>query len=284
MPRTEALALPALQAQLQRLITEPEGVEASLAAAGAAGGPGLAELVHGDRAIPPAARVAVYANAFFARLHGCLREDFGALARALGPAAFHDLVKTYLMVHPPRHPSLRHAGAHLADHLSAEPFAEIFSRRCSYAADLARLEWAIAEVFYAADVKPLARGDLAAIAPGGFAALRFEMAPALRLLACGWPVHRVRERFEREDDGAAWDAAPDLTPEPTWLCVFRPAEQVRYRALDRLEHTALAAACAGEPFDAICERLVAEVGDAHAAPRAAAFLASWVGDGLIVRV
>ena len=71
----------------------------------------------------PADRLAVYANAYFARIHDCLRDDFGALARALGPAAFHDLVKTYLMMHAPTRPSLRHAGAHLAEHLSTEPFA-----------------------------------------------------------------------------------------------------------------------------------------------------------------
>ena len=81
----------------------------------------------------------MYANAYFARLHACLRDDFPALARALGPAAFHDLVKTCLMMHPPTRPSLRHAGAHVAEHFATK-LAAIFARNRPYAADLARLE------------------------------------------------------------------------------------------------------------------------------------------------
>jgi hypothetical protein len=284
MTRADTPSLAAVQARLQRLISGPEGVEVALAAAGDASASGLAELVRGDRGLAPAARLSVYANAFFARLHDCLREDFGALARALGPAGFHDLVKTYLMVHPPRQPSLRHAGAHVAEHVSAAPFAAIFSRRCAYAADLARLEWAIAEAFSAADAPVLAREALAAVAPEDFGGLRFELAPSLRLLACDWPVHRVRERFDHEAAGAVWDAAPELAAEPTWLLVFRPGERVRYRALRRPDHAALAAARAGETFAAICERLAAEVGDAQAAARAAELLSSWIGDGLLARV
>jgi len=284
MERAEPPVLEAVQRRLLRIITEPDGVEAALAAEGDAGPDRLAGLVRGDRGIPPAARLSVYANAYFARLHDCLREDFGALARALGPDAFHDLVKTYLMMHPPARPSLRHAGAHLSAHLSSPPFAEIFSRGCPYAADLARLEWAIADAFLAADAPVLARAELGAVAPACWSRLRFETAPSLRLLACDWPVQVVRERFDREDAEVAWGAAPALAAAPTWLRVFRHGEQVRYRAITRPEHDALAAAMAGDSFAAICERLVATVGETQAAPQAAAWVSSWVADGLLARM
>ncbi len=279
----ESQALGAIQHQLWRLITEPSGVEAALAAEGDADGAELAALLRGDRGLPPVDRLAVYANAHFVRLHDCLRDDFGALARALGPAAFHDLVKTYLMMHPPTQPSLRHAGAHLAEHLSTEPFEEIFSRRCPYAADLARLEWAMTEAFYAADSPVLAREDLGAEAPGGWSGLRFEPVPSLQLLACAWPVHSVRARFDREDAEAACDEAPPLVVEPTYLRVWRLDERVRYRAIPALELEALGAARAGEPFAAICDRLDSAVGEAAAAQQAAALLSSWVSDGVLAR-
>lgn len=130
MARAESQSLGASQHWLRRLITEPDGVEAGLATVGDPEGAQLATIVRGDRGLAPVDRLAVYANAYFTRIHDCLREDFGALARALGPAGFHDLVKTYLMMHPPARPSLRHAGAHLAEHLATEPFAQIFARRC----------------------------------------------------------------------------------------------------------------------------------------------------------
>jgi putative DNA-binding protein len=281
---TEPQSLGAAQHWLRRLITEPGGVEVALAEIGDADGAQLAALVRGDRGLPAADRLAVYSNAYFARLHDCLRDDFGAAARALGPEAFHDLVKTYLMMHPPTRPSLRHAGAYLAEHLTTEPFAEIFSRRCPYVADLAQLEWAMAEAFYAADSPILVREELAAVAPEGWSELRFETVPSLRLLTCAWPVHVARERFDQDDGGElTGDEAPPLVAGPTWIRVWRLGESVRYRAITRLEVDALGAARDREPFAAICDRVASAVGAEEAAPQAAALLSSWVSDGLLAR-
>ena len=91
------MELGSLQEQLWRLITAPSGVEP------------VAGFLRGDAKASPGERLGVYANAYFARLHDCLAEDFPATARALGPDAFHDLVKTYLMVHPPDRPWLERA-------------------------------------------------------------------------------------------------------------------------------------------------------------------------------
>lgn len=283
MERAEPRALAAVQEQLWRLVTEPEGVDAALGPGGAAGRVELARLVRGDGGIEPVHRLAVYANAYFARIHDCLREDFGALACALGAAAFHDLVKTYLMMHPPTRPSLRHAGAHLAEHLSTSPFEAIFSRRCPYAADLARLEWAVIEAFYAPDSPVLSREDLAAVPSGDWGALRFEPSASLQILSCAWPVHEVRERFDREDAASVWDPVPALDAEPTDLCVWRQGERIRCRAISALEREALGAVGAGEPFAAICDRLAAAVGASEAAPKAAAMMAAWLTDGLLAR-
>ena len=142
-------ALDETQRWLARLITAPEGVGSALAAEGEGAAERLAALVRADRGLAPERRLDVYAHAYSARIEEALREDFGALAAALGGDAFHDLVLTYLMAHPPSRPSLREAGARLADHLATEPFAAIFGRVCPYAAELARLEWAMAEAFYA---------------------------------------------------------------------------------------------------------------------------------------
>lgn len=272
-----------MQQRLRRLITEPDGVEAALAAEGDEDGAELAALIRADHGLSPVDRLAVYANAYFARLHDCLREDFAALARALGPAAFHDLVKTYLMMHPPARPSLRHAGAHLAEHLATEPFAAIFARHCPYAADLARLEWAMTEAFYAEDAPVLAREQLATVEPEAWASLRFQAVPSLQLLTCAWPVHATRERFDREETEAAWDEAPRLADETTHIRVWRSEERVQYRAIDRIEFEALGAAQAGEDFAALCDRLVSAVGEAAAASQAATLVSSWVSQGVLAR-
>jgi len=270
-----ASALGALQQELWRLITAPSADEPP------ADDRELAALLRGDANASPGERLGVYANAYFARLHDCLADDFGATARALGPDAFHDLVKTYLMSHPPGQPSLRHAGAHLAAHLATPPFAEIFARRCAYAADLARLEWAIALAFAAPDAPALARSALAQIAPEEWPALRFTVTPSLHLLSCAWPVQIARERFEREGDDATWTSAPALEAGPTAIRVWRCDERVRFARIGEEERDALEGARAGKTFGELCDRVAAAVGEEQAAARAAALLSSWIADGLL---
>jgi hypothetical protein len=187
------------------------------------------------------------------------------------------------MVHPPSRPSLGDAGARLAEHLVTAPFAEIFARRCPYAADLARLEWAIAQAFTAPDARVVAREELAAVAPDAWPALRFALSPSLVLLDAAWPVQRVRERFEAEE-GADWREAPALSAEPTALRVWRWGETVRHAAIPALEREALVGVRAGETFAELCERVSAAVGEADAAARAAGLLAAWIADGLLADV
>src|SRR5437867_4232830 len=84
MERAGNPSLGAVQQRLRQLITEPDGVEAAPAAESTENGAALGELIRADRGLSPVDRLAVYANAYFARLHDGLREDFAALARALG--------------------------------------------------------------------------------------------------------------------------------------------------------------------------------------------------------
>ncbi|HVH07933.1 MAG TPA: putative DNA-binding domain-containing protein [Myxococcota bacterium] len=270
-------ALGETQRWLARLITAPEGVGAALAAEGEGAPTRLAALVRADRGLAAEERLDVYAHAYTARIEEVLREDFGALAAALGAEAFHDLVLTYLMANPPFRPSLREAGARLAEHLATEPFAGIFGRRCAHAADLARLEWAMAEAFYAEDAPVLAREALGDVAPDAFASLRFETSPSLRLLDCAWPVHRTRAAFD------AGEPAPSLAAEGAALAVWRHEERVRYRALAPLEAAALGAARAGATFGAICARIAEDEAADEVPARAAGFLATWLRAGLLAR-
>ena len=273
------LELGRLQRRLWRLISGPEGVAAALAAEEETGA-GLSRLLRSDRGVTPEDRLGVYANAYFLRIQDCLRRDFGALARALGPAAFHDLVKGYLMVEPPSHPSLRYAGRNLARFLETEPSAPIFARRCPYGADLARLEWALADAFDAADAPVLAREDLAAVAPEAWASLRLRMSPSLSVLSLAWPVHTVRERFDREGEAETWEAPPALAPAETHVRIWRHEETVYYRAIPALEAELFRALQRGEDFGALCERVAGEVGEGAAAAQAARFLESWLSAGL----
>ena len=119
-----------IQRRLRQLLTAPSGVRAALAEVGDPDGSSLGAWLRSDGRLGAVERLEVYANACFGRLHDVLADDHPALAAALGPPAFHDLVRAYLLLHPPRHFSLRHAGDRLPEFLAASPAAQPFRRRC----------------------------------------------------------------------------------------------------------------------------------------------------------
>lgn len=269
--------LAALQRRMARWVTAPEGLERRL------GDPEEAAevrtVLRGDAAAPAAARLGVYAHAYRARIARCLREDFGAVARALGDEAFGELVDGYLAAHPPRHPSLRFAGDRLPRFLAEDAAAAPLRARCPWAADLAAFEWALVDVFDAPDAAPLGRAELAAVPPDAWAELRLQPVPALRLVDAGWPVHRVREAAQRGADAPL----PELPREATRLRVWRRDERLCWRAVGAAEADALRTLQAGATFGALCETLAARDGEAAAPARAAGLLAAWVDDGVLAR-
>lgn len=262
------------QQALREIVTAPEGVAAALRAAGDPDGHGLAALLRGDGGLPPAKRLEIYANAYFERLRAALATDFPDLARALGDDAFHDLVRVYLMIHPPQRPSIRDAGARLAGFLASDEVAGPFRRHLPCVADLAAFEWAQTEAFDAPDARPLSGETLAALGPEAWPELRLAPVPALRLLSLDHPVHVL-------GDDATHASAATLAPRPTRLCVWRHEERVRFRELSVAEHGALVAVRAGGRFAEVCEVVGVAVGEEAAPSEVAGYLARWIGDGCL---
>jgi len=254
------------QRAFARAASALEGIDADEAA--------LSVWLRHDRGVSALQRMQIYTHAYFARIHGVLRDDYGALHAALGDAAFHDLAKLYLMAHPPRSYSLRFAGAQLPVFL-AGPVAEVFSRRWPFAADLAALEWAIVDLFDAPDSAVLARESLSTVSPGEWGALRFRLIDAHRLLALDWPVADVREAW------AADRALPALERRATRVLAHRRAERVFHRSVSALEARALGLVREGGDFEAICGAVAEEVGDDRAVEQAVELLERWLAEHLL---
>jgi hypothetical protein len=165
-------ALAALQHWLQRAIL-----------AGGSGD-GAAAHVVGDDRLSAAGRVAIYAQAYRARLLDTLRDEYPALRRLVGETVFDLFAEGYLAAVAPRHFSLYALGAGFADHLDAtrpggsDPALDL-------PAELARLERARAEAQRAAGPESGAAPDIAADAallPG----TRLRLPDSVRLLRLGW--------------------------------------------------------------------------------------------------
>jgi hypothetical protein len=260
-----------VQQLLWTLISAPRGAAAALAAMPEEERRHAESLVRAHGTLGAVDRLEIYANMYFFRIRDCIAEDFPALRDTLGPERFHNLITDYLLAHPSTHFSLRYAGQRLPEFLQHHPTLE----RWPWAAELAQLEWAIADAFDAADTPTLRRDDLLDRPAAEWPSLNLALVSSARLLHLRWPVAQV------------WEAArcgtepPPLAPEDTAMRVWRQDLQVFHRVVDAAEMAALEIVRAGSAFADICAVLAERLGDEAGAQRAADLLSRWLDDALL---
>jgi hypothetical protein len=279
------MALRDVQKELAGWIRAPEGVAAALAEEDrASGGPAsgaairrLEGLIRSDASLDATGRLEIYANAYFHRILGVLSSDYPALEQALGRDPFNDLVTSYLLVEPSRHPSLRYAGARLADFLSSNAAAAGIRRRSPWASDLAAFEWARADVFDAADGSMLVRESLASLAPDEFGSLFLRLGPWARLHSFEHSVDRLWGAAIRGEELVVDGVTNSMS-----VLIWRKDEVAVHRRVDQPEEAALSMLSLGTRFDDLCEWAATEVGESEAPAQAAGWLDRWVADGLLL--
>jgi hypothetical protein len=208
------------------------------------------------------ARVDIYVDMYLARLIEALAAEFPRVRMALGEAAFERLAAAYFERHPSRRPTIQHLGSKLIPFLGTHPV-----RGFPFARDLARLDQGASEVYLApglGDAPLLAADDLRALAPAAWPKLRFSVTPTLRFLKLGWS-------FPKEYPDAGRPAH-----EPSVVRLWRKGLDSFEAPVEKDELRALRAVLAGKTFGQVC--LVA-----GSAERAAALLATWLDQGLLMK-
>ena len=125
-------------------------------------------------------------------------DDYPALQFALGAEAFEALCHEYIERHPSSAPSLNFFGRHMADFCLTEA-SEPFALR-HFAADLAKLEWALVEVLHARVAEALSPEALGAIAPERWGDARLPPSPAARVLRFDYPVNAFFQSFKADEE------------------------------------------------------------------------------------
>jgi hypothetical protein len=225
--------------------------------------------VVGTERVPVAARLGIYHHAYRARLVEALCANYPASARLLGAEKFAQLGAAYIDAHDSQSFSVRHYGHALAS-LVKTPFL----------ADLAKWEWAIAEVFDAADATPVKVATLAKIAPESWSELRFEFHPSTRRVSLTSNAAQVWKALSADLEPPAPQADVERA---TWL-LWRQDLRTLYRSLSALEAQMIDGAIADRTFGELCTDLCVHCTEAEAPARAATFLREWVESGLIVEV
>jgi hypothetical protein len=225
----EAAEVNRLQRWFQAVVTHPDGVEAGADSDEAKRlinlPPGqLEKVITRSRALSAAERLAIYANAYHTRLLECLGEVYPMLKRALGEEAFDGFAFGYLQEYPSRSYTLNELGRHFPRYLeetrptadnaeaefdsadSANSQPALVKGWPDFLIDLARLEWAIYDVFDGLGVEgqPLLQADqLSGIPPESWPRVQLQPVPCLQLLATRFPVNDYYTAVRKADDDAA---------------------------------------------------------------------------------
>jgi hypothetical protein len=185
---------------------------------------GIASGVVGD-GIAPERRLGVYRNNVLVSLRNVLEGSFPATRRRLGAERFAALAQGFIRAAPPARPQLSGYGAGFPAFL--ERSVEDAMLPCLV--DVARLEWARQEAYYAADAEPLNLETLAAIPVERYPELCFELHPSLRLVRSGGPVYALWQATL--DDAAEGSAPAAPSGRAEQVLVVRPEMTVTTRPI-----------------------------------------------------
>ncbi|RVD77606.1 HvfC/BufC N-terminal domain-containing protein [Pseudomonas koreensis] len=250
--------------------------EAFLLEESTAAPPALSTSLIGGPTLDVDTGLAIYHNAYKARLLEVLRNDFPVIYHWLGDEAFDALAGAYLRQHPSTHYSLRWLGqgfeAFIREYLVPEQSAPL--------SELATLEWAFTLAFDAPPGVPLTIETMAGFSPQEWPALQVKPRPSLQWL---------EQRF---NSLALWRSVKDATDFPDsealeapqvcliWrsnlLCNYRSLESAEANALNGMIHQ-------GWSFAELCAELAVIYGEG-APLRAVTWLKQWVHDGMLERL
>jgi len=272
------LALGELQRWLQAVIEAPGPVGRALGSREAARlvPPGRTrDVVLKSARLGARERVGVYHDMYLPRMLEALESDYPGLAHYLGEARWPRLVRAYLSAHPSRSYSLNVLGRRLPEFVGRARVP-----RPGFCRDLARLEWAVAEVFDAPETKPLGERDLAGLEPADWDRARLVPVAALRLLALDWDAFAWLSDFR--------DAAhrhPRPRRRRTLVAVYRRDYAVKRRELDEAAFSLVSDLVSGERVGRAVARALRRRGSARLAGPDAAFrlFREWAAMGLFAR-
>jgi hypothetical protein len=199
-----------------------------------------------------AARLEVYRNNARETFRKTLAATYPVVERLVGDACFRSIAAHFMREFPSRAGDLGRFGSELAMLL------DVYYRDTAFAylADVARLEWACAEVETAADSLPFDLIELGAVPDDDRARLRFAMRPAVRLVSSRYPVLRIWEAHQAADVETV-----DLAAGAERVLVCRRDSQVRLHRLDAGTFAFARSLADGEPLGDAFDAGSAAAGD-----------------------
>jgi hypothetical protein len=186
----------------------------------------------------------------FANLRGALEAVYPVVVRLVGLEFFASAATEFIKNMPSRSGDLHRFGAEFPKFLPAFPPAASLP----YLPDVARLEWAVHEVFHAAEAQPFPFEELARTEPKDYGQLRLMLHPACRILRSRFPVQRIWEVNQPQWSG---DQTVSLEEGGANMFVSRTGFEVRVHTLDEAGYALLQALAEGRTLAEAIEAALA---------------------------
>lgn len=163
---------------------------------------GFNSAVLGKETLPPgltgfvSGRLHIYQDAYLSRIVEALQADFKVLHRALGEESFASLVRNFLQTFPSQFTNITEIGRNLSEYLKASDYGV----EMPFVVDLAALEWARVECFWAEEKPSLDPVKLSQLTPEALESLTLTLHPSARLQTFNYEVLSVFDNFEKPDE------------------------------------------------------------------------------------
>ncbi len=288
--------LDVLQRWMQSVITHADGVVTGVNSEAARHEIAISDeqietVICPSHALTSLERLNVYANAYYARLIECLREEFSALVQAIGESGFDALAFSYLQDYPSKSYTLAELGENFPQHLvDTRPPRETGDTPdwIDFLIDLARLERLYGDVFDGPGIErieTLQIDDLLSVPQERWHLVRFATAPCLRLAMFRFPVQEYASAARNRDENAD-EEIPIPEPAETFLVVSRIRFRVRRWSLSRTAYDLLSALVAGNTLQEAIEAAVADsdVDDETVAANLRDWFEEWASAGFFLSV
>ncbi len=226
--------------------------------------------------LPVTDRLAIYHNAYRARLVEALANDYPALKFLLGDNEFENLCLSYLKANPSKTYSLRWFGQELTHFL--ENHQDYRNRH--YLAEMAEFEWVFVDAFDAKNCEICGVDDATNIPPDSWPELRIKLHPSIHLVTCSWNCLLIWQAMKNESDRVQ----PQTLETKTHYLIWRQGMSTHYRSLNPDEAAGLNAVQNGANFTELCGTLTNFADEAETALRAATLFKSWLASGLVQRL
>lgn len=211
-------------------------------------------------------RLAVYSDAYFSRIVEALEIDFEATCKVLGKETFFELVKDYLKEFPSTSTNIDEIGSKLPDFIrKLDPGITI-----PYLSELAQVEWALIEAFYADDLPLFDPNSLRKVPHASWDKVKLIMDTSVKLIETKWPVHIIWEARKSS-------IVPEIRQSPGLYLIYRNGYSVELREKSETEFKALKLAQDGQNIGTICEGLKKEM----TSEELMMIFKSWMQSGLI---